>query len=147
MRLDHLVTFSHVDFNNFEPSHAQVRHKHSNRYYQYNSDISSASFLDQVSGELSLVLYTIVDALYSARTNDNYSDRFDDVLWLTEVGREKARDKSLQFYCELIGVSFKRLQDAIIGLLCDTSLLDSNARVNITYRCHEDSKLGKRVRL
>lgn len=96
---------------------------------------SSYSFVDKGGGELDLILYTICDALYSAKCNSSYSDRFDDVLWITEFEREKAKDKSLQFYCELIGVNFSKIRDILIDILCDSSLFNSNSRVRVTYRC------------
>lgn len=121
---------------------AQNRSKYSNAnlgwYPTSQDEFKANTFLDEINGEISLILYTIVDALYSVQTNKNYSERFDDVLWLTEREKVVAPKHSLQFFCELLGACFKRVQKAILHVLCDSSLVDQNARVSITYRSHDN---------
>ena len=124
------------------------RNKHSNINASWTprsqDEFSYNKYPDEINGEISLILYTIVDALYSVQTNKNYSERFDDVLWLTEKEKVIAPRHSLQFFCELIGARFKKVQKAVLSILCDSSLVDQNARVNITYRSYDNSEKGKR---
>lgn len=94
----------------------------------------SLGFLEELSGELNLILYTIADAVYSAKTNTDYSDRFDDVLWLTEKEKVSAPCHSLQYFCELIGIEFRKIQNLILNVLVDRSLFNSDIRTRVTYR-------------
>jgi len=59
--------------------------------------------------ETTLILYCIADALSSALTAESRSDRYDDVLWLTQGRRNVSRKGSLQFFCEMLGMNFEKV--------------------------------------